>query len=103
MNLDLTTLTPVQFAAVLVIVAAVDFVSGVFGALRAGNFQWSMLVDIVESHGLNRIIPIGALFAVGVVGNVSALCFAADGLLAAYVVETIVSVNGNLNPAPAKA
>ena len=99
---DFSAFTPIQFASVLLIVAVVDLVTGVFGALRAGTFSFQQLPTILESHGVNRIIPIGGLFAIGVLGATPALCFAADAALAAYVVETVQSAWANVQ-APAAA
>jgi NAD/NADP transhydrogenase beta subunit len=98
---DFSALQPVQFLIILVIVALVDFATAVLGAIRDKTFAWDQLVVIAQSHGVNRILPIGGLFAVGVVSATASLCYLADALLAAYVVETLISVNGNISrPAP---
>jgi len=95
---DFSALTPIQFAVILLIVAAVDFLSGVIGALFATHtFSWDALLNVLQSHGVFRILPIGALFAIGVVGAIPLLCYAADGFLALYVVETIQSAISNLS------
>ena len=106
---DFSALTLAQFAAIMVIVALLDFVTGVFAAIRAGTFNVDALPVIAQSHGLERIIPIAAVFAVGQIGAMPPICFIADGLLAFYFAETVNSVIGNLSakaapdPAPPAA
>lgn len=94
---DFASLTAVQFVVILTVVALIDFVTGVLGALRDKTFSWQILPQIAETHGVARILPIGGLFAVGTIGAIPALCFAAAGLLAAYFVETIQSALTNLS------
>lgn len=100
---DFSALTAVQFVGILLVVAAVDFVTGVYGALvQTHTFTWQQLPAILETHGVFRVVPIGGLFAVGVLGNVPAMCGIADAFLAAYTVETLQSAYSNLQaPKPA--
>lgn len=102
---NLSALTPTQFFIALVIVAFLDFLSGVGSAIFVGTntFDWNKVLQVLYTHGIQTDAPIGGLFAIGVVSGVPALCFAADGFLALYIVQTVKSMYGNLTPPPAPA
>ncbi len=104
MNIDLSGITYAQFAIVLIVVMAVDFATGVVGALASGTFDPSKVADVVTSHLVPRVFPIGALallaFALPAAqGAHDVLWTASVGLLAAYVVETVASVTANVHVA----
>lgn len=94
---DFGQLTAVQFAIIALAVAAVDWVSGVLGALRTMRFSVSEVLTVLESHVVMRVLPIAGLFLMGQVGGVDALTKAADGALALYFLETAGSVQSNLH------
>jgi hypothetical protein len=97
---DFTHLTSVQFFVILIVVALLDWVTGIIGALRSKTFDLSLVLDVLQSHGIAKVLPIGALFAVGDFAAIPALTLLADGMLALYFVQTIQSAYTNLGPAP---
>jgi small basic protein len=103
MNIDLTALTVFQLACVLVVVAAIDTLSGIVGAIQAKTFTVSVLADYLESHVLKRVFPILGLAFIGQTlggpnGAGAAIWATALLSLAAYIAETVASVSGNLSP-----
>lgn len=84
----------------LVIVAFLDFATGVFAALRDGTFAMDALAAFVRKHILGRVAPIGTLLIVGYFGGESAQIFLGGAIAsgAAYVAETASSILGNLSP-----
>ena len=106
MNIDLSNLTQLQLLAVLLVTAAIDTLSGIFGAIGNHTFSLSVVADFLESHVLKRVFPILGLGFLGQTlgsGQSGAAIWASALLgLAAYVAETIVSVQSNLTaPSPA--
>jgi len=82
-------------------VAFVDFVTGVFAALRDGTFALDSIAAFLRKHIWGRVAPIGLLLVIGYYGGdqVGALFSAAAAAAAlAYVAETASSVLGNINP-----
>lgn len=106
-NIDLSSLTFAQFAIALFVVMIVDFLFGVVTALAHGTFSIDKLLNVVETHLLPRVFPIGATgliaWAVPQAANAhDVIWLSALGLLAAYMLETLASVAGNVsagNPA----
>lgn len=95
-NLDLTKLSWEQFGAIVLVVTAVDWLTGIIGALKPPNtFSTDQLLNIVLSHGPKVIAMVG-LFLIGVIGAVPAICYAADALLLGYIIETFPSASSNL-------
>ncbi len=84
----------------LLIVAFLDFATGVFAALRDGTFALDALAAFVRKHILGRVAPIGTLLVVGYFGGANGQIFLAGAIASgtAYIAETAASVLGNLNP-----
>jgi hypothetical protein len=84
----------------LLIVAFLDFITGVFAALRDGTFALDALASFVRKHILGRVAPIGTLLVVGYYGGAAGQPFLAGAIAAgaAYVAETAGSIWGNLAP-----
>lgn len=97
---DFSSLTPIQFVGILMVVAFVDWVTGVYGAWRTGVFSANAVLNVLFTHGVQIILPIGATFAMGVIGNIQAMSIGADGALAIYAAQTIMSAYGNLTVGP---
>ncbi len=97
---DLSALTPIQFVGVLVIVALFDFVTGIYGAIHGQAFDPNKVLDILFTHGVQRIAPIAALFAMGYVAASQPFVLLADAALGAYIAETVISVAGNIGAKP---
>lgn len=101
---DFSNLSAVQFAVILGAVAAFDWVTGIVGAVAAHAFDYAKVLDFLETHGLKRVATIGVVYLVGEVADLPGLRLAADGLLALYVGETVLSSAANLTqltpPAP---
>jgi hypothetical protein len=95
---DFTHLTAAQFFVILVGVALLDWATGVIGALRGHAFDLQLVLDVLQTHGIAKILPIGATFAVGWFAVIPALCFIADGFLALYFAQTVQSSWTNLSP-----
>lgn len=101
---DFSHLSAIQFSIVLIAVAAFDFATGVVGAIGVTKtFTWAQVLNILESHGLKRVLPLALLFAVGQAASSPPLVALADGALAVYVYETLISAVGNLTGAAPKA
>ena len=107
MSIDLSALTLLQLLGVLLVTAAIDTLSGVFGALSAGTFSWSVVASFLQSHVLARVFPIlGLGFLAQTLGTDqagAAIWGVALLGLAAYVAETVASISSNLgtrSPAP---
>ena len=95
-SINLTNLSWEQFAAILVAVAAFDWVTGVLGALlKTQTFSLQLVLQIISTHG-PTVGATALLFAVGQIGGVPALCGVADGLLAVYVIQTLQSAGLNV-------
>lgn len=104
---DFTHLSAIQFGVILIAVAAFDFATGIVGALGVSHtFTLARVLDILETHGLRRVLPLALLFAVGQVAASQPLVALADGGLAVYVAETLQSALSNLtspSAAPTKS
>lgn len=104
MSIDLNGITWSQMLLITLVVAAVDTLSGIFGAIAKGTFSLSVVADYIRTHVLQRVFPIVGLSFIsqtlpGTTGTaVWAVCLLS---LAAYVAETISSVSTNVGPAPA--
>lgn len=106
MNVDLSNLTQLQLLGVLLVVAVLDTLSGIFGAISAHTFSVSVVADYLESHVLKRVFPIFGLGFLGQTLGTGQAGAAIWGLalvsLAAYVAETVASIQSNLStPSPA--
>ena len=97
---DFSHLTVIQFAVILLVLAAADWVTGVLGAIRAKAFSVQLVLQVLRTHVLLRVAPIAALFALGQIGSVLAVVAIADAALGVYFVETVLSMESNLS-APA--
>lgn len=100
MNIDLSQLTLLQLLGVLLVTAAIDTLSGIFGAISNKTFSWSVVAEFLTTHVLRRVFPIlGLGFLAQSLGTEQAGA-AIWGLalvgLAAYVAETVASVSSNL-------
>lgn len=84
----------------LVVVAFLDFATGVFASLRDGTFALDAIAAFVRKHILGRVAPIGTLLVVGYFAGPSGTVFIGGAIIAAaaYVTETAASILGNINP-----
>jgi hypothetical protein len=90
-----------QGLAAMVVVAFLDFATGVLAALRDGTFALDAIAAFLRKHVLGRVAPIGLLLITGyfVDGTIGQLFSAgAVAAAAAYVAETAASVWGNVSP-----
>lgn len=94
---DFSALTAAQFFGILALVALVDWLTGVIGALRTRRLDPDLLLKVLWSQGVFVCLPIGGAFAIGQVGGVPAMCLGADGALAIYVALTLRSSYANLS------
>lgn len=100
MNLpDFSHLSAVQFGVILVAVGLFDFVTGLVGAIGISHtFRLDLLLRVLYTHGVQRVLPLAVLFAVGQEAASAPLILLADLGLAGYVAETVGSAVTNLNP-----
>jgi hypothetical protein len=102
MSFDLTHLTLLQLLGVLLVTAAIDTLSGIFGALDAkpSTFSWGVVANFLQTHVLARVFPILGLGflaqTLGVDQSGAAIWGAALLGLAAYIAETVSSVSSNV-------
>lgn len=105
MNVDLSGITLLQLLLITAAVAALDTLSGIFGAISAKTFSWDVVANFLQTHVLQRVFPIlGLAFLSQTLGSGTsgaALWGLALAGLAAYVAETVASISSNLSPAPA--
>lgn len=80
------------------VAAFLDFITGTFAALKDGTISWDVVAAFLRKHILGRVAPLAALLLGGYIsGDALLLSFATAGL-AAYAVETLASVKGNIIP-----
>jgi len=99
--MDLSQLTVTQVLILLIAVAFIDFVSGLYSAFRPPNtFSWDVVANVLETHVLKRIIPIMLPVYVALSSppgqNHDALWASALVAIGLYVTETINSIVGNV-------
>lgn len=84
----------------MLVVAALDFATGVFAAFRDGTFALDAIAAFLRKHIMGRVAPIGTLLVVGYFGGAAGQLFlvGAVAAAAAYAAETASSVWGNVNP-----
>ena len=84
----------------VLVVAFLDFATGVFAALRDGTFALDALGAFIRKHIWGRVAPIGLLLAVGYFGGSAGQLFLAGAIAAAaaYAAESVASIWGNVNP-----
>lgn len=105
---DLTTLSLASFAALLLLIAAVDTGWHVLTAIATKTFDTQKVADFLITHVVMRVAPIFALaiFGHGIaalgVPAIAAASLAAVGGLTAYVVETVGSLIAGIQPTPAQ-
>lgn len=93
---DFTHLSAVQFATILIAIAAFDWLSGVLGALAVHHdFSWPLVLQVISTHG-KFVAGIGAAFAIGQAAGSVAIVALADGALAIYFVQTFQSALSNV-------
>jgi hypothetical protein len=105
-TLDPTSLTFGRFFVILLTVALVDFVVGVTASIVPPNyFDWSKVAQVLKTHGVERVLPIGALAFIALSfppGSEHDLIWAtAVGGLVLYVGETLRSLAGSIGFAQA--
>jgi hypothetical protein len=99
---DLTALSLASFAALLLLVAAVDTVLGILAALVSKTFSTAKIADFIVNHVLLRVLPIFglALFGHGIaplgIPAIDAAGVAAAAALGAYLIETVGSLMAQL-------
>jgi len=78
--------------------AGVDFLFGVYAAIRDGTFALDAVAAFLRKHLLGRVFPIGTLLVIGYYSHDGAMSAAGLAAGAAYVAETAASVYGSINP-----
>jgi uncharacterized membrane protein YdjX (TVP38/TMEM64 family) len=100
MPIDLSGLTVEQVLLVALVLAIVDTISGITGALATHTFDVSKLADWVTTHVLQRVLPIVALVAIAAAlppgPGADAVRATAVAALASYLAETVNSVASNV-------
>lgn len=76
--------------------AFLDFVFGMFAALRDGTFALDAVAAFVRKHLMGRVFPIGVLAVVGYATGDPVMIAAGAAALTAYAVETVGSIYGSL-------
>lgn len=84
----------------VLVVAFLDFITGVFAAFRDGTFALDSVAAFLRKHVAGRVAPIGTLLVVGYFGGSAGQLFIAGALAAAtaYAAESAASIWGNVNP-----
>ena len=75
-----------------------DFLFGVYAAIRDGTFALDAIAAFLRKHLLGRVFPIGTLLLIGYYSHDGAMSAAGLAAGAAYVAETAASVYGSINP-----
>jgi hypothetical protein len=98
MTLDLSHVTVVQFFTVLIAVAAVDIVTGIYAAVMTHTFDWSRFGDFVVQHGLPVVLLTGLVtISLSFPPDQRAPFWLASAAgLAGYAVKTFTSAIANL-------
>jgi hypothetical protein len=102
-NIDLSNITLYQLLLVTLAVAALDTLSGIFGAIQHGTFTLDLVAEYLKSHVLERVFPIIglALLSQTIPGAGASIWAIALVGLGTYIAETVASVSSNITPAPA--
>jgi hypothetical protein len=80
------------------VLAGVDFLFGVYAAVKDGTFAMDAVAAFLRKHLLGRVFPIGTLLVIGYYSHDGAMSAAGLAAGAAYVAETAASIYGSLNP-----
>jgi hypothetical protein len=104
--MDLNNLGLVDVIKLLLAITALDFVCGVGLAISAGIFNINYIAVFLNSHILQRVIPVTALAGVGLGQLIVSqpqpiiwdIAVASGG---AYLLETIASIKTNMDQAAA--
>lgn len=87
----------------VILLAFVDFVFGVFAALRDGTFALDAIGAFIRKHLAGRVFPIGVALVAGYYSGEALLTVPGLAAAAIYVAETAASVKGSLLPPPDSA
>ena len=93
-----------QLALAVLTLAFLDFVLGVAAAVRDSTFAFASVAVFVQSHLVGRVFPIWLLLFVGYltqgveVAGMPLILGAGVAAGAAYVAETIASINASWGP-----
>ena len=79
---------------------AVDFLFGVYAALKDGTFALDVVAAFLRKHLVGRVFPIGTLLLIGYYSHSPEMSAAGLAAGAAYLAETAASVYGSINPPP---
>lgn len=93
----LTQIAPIVYG--LFVAAGLDVLTGLYGAWRSGTLDPEFFPTFIQSHILERIIPILIVLAGGVaLGDPAgpALIVAGGAAAAAYVASVVGSISDNL-------
>jgi hypothetical protein len=84
----------------VLIVAFLDFITGVFAAFRDRTFAFDAIAAFLRKHIAGRVAPIATLLVVGYFGGSAGQLFLAGAIAAgaAYAAESAASIWGNVNP-----
>jgi hypothetical protein len=82
----------------VLLLAFVDFIFGVFAALRDGTFAMDAVAAFIRKHLMGRVFPIGVALALGYWAGDAFLTVPGLAAAAAYLAETAASVKGSLVP-----
>jgi hypothetical protein len=82
----------------VLLLAFIDFIFGVFAALRDGTFALDAVGAFIRKHLLGRVFPIGVALVAGYYSGEPLLTIPGLAAAAIYVAETAASVKGSLLP-----
>lgn len=80
------------------VAAFLDFVFGVYAALRDGTFALDAVAAFVRKHLLGRVFPASTLAIAAYYTQDPLMTAAAAGALTAYAAETMASIYGSIRP-----
>lgn len=80
------------------IAAALDFIFGVFAAVKDGTFAIDAVAAFLRKHLAGRVLPISLLAIAGYISGDGFMTTAAAAALTAYAAETLGSIYGSINP-----
>lgn len=78
--------------------AFLDFIFGVFAALKDGTFAIDAIAAFLRKHLIGRVLPVSILATVGYLTSDQVMIAAAAASLTAYTAETLGSIYGSIRP-----
>lgn len=97
--LELFFSDPVGQAFLLLLALTIaDVATGIFAAIRDGTFAMSVVAAFLRKHVLGRAAPVLLLLFLGFYAHVEALTGLGLVSAAAYTLELMASIRGNISP-----